>query len=100
MRYSISTFALALAFALPAVAQQGHQTPPEMFIQKLDTSGDGRVSMDEYLAPTRKAFGRMDRNGDGYIDRAEAQASYDEMQKRMQEMRKRYQQQGGGQYHR
>ena len=99
MKYSIA--ALALTFALPAFAQQGQQNPPHMFIQKLDTSGDGRVSMDEYLAPTRKTFARMDRNGDGYIDEAEAKASYDAMRKRMEEMRKRYQRQRGQQqYHR
>jgi hypothetical protein len=39
----------------------------------------------------------MDRNKDGNLDRAEVQAFNAEMDKRMQEMRQRMQQQGYGQ---
>ncbi len=38
----------------------------------MDKDGDGRVSQDEFLAPMRDAFGRMDADGDGFLDDRES----------------------------
>jgi Ca2+-binding EF-hand superfamily protein len=40
------------------------------FVQ-LDRNGDGRVSLDEYLADGHARFQRADRNRDGRLSRAE-----------------------------
>lgn len=40
----------------------------QMLVRKLDTNGDGVVSLDEYLAGARARFARLDKNGDGYLD--------------------------------
>ncbi len=37
------------------------------YLKRMDTDGDGRVSLDEYLAWMSYAFERMDRNGDGVL---------------------------------
>jgi hypothetical protein len=57
---------------------QDFQTRREPRIMAADTDGDGRVSRAEFTAaatggkgdPARR-FTRLDRNGDGYVDRAE-----------------------------
>lgn len=45
-------------------------------VKKLDTNGDGVVSLDEYLAGAKMRFGRLDKNGDGYITADEAPAHH------------------------
>lgn len=37
------------------------------YLELMDTDGDGRVSLDEYLAWMSYAFERMDRDGDGVL---------------------------------
>ena len=37
------------------------------YLKRMDTDGDGRVSLDEYLTWMGYAFDRMDRNGDGVL---------------------------------
>ena len=38
---------------------------------EMDKDGDGTVSQDEFLAPLREAFGRMDADNDGFLDDGE-----------------------------
>lgn len=38
---------------------------------EMDKDGDGKVSQDEFLAPLREAFARMDSNSDGFLDDGE-----------------------------
>lgn len=38
---------------------------------EMDKDGDGKVSQDEFLAPLREAFGRMDADHDGFLDEGE-----------------------------
>lgn len=41
----------------------------ERRVKALDTNGDGVVSLEEYEAPLRWHLSRLDRNGDGMLDR-------------------------------
>lgn len=38
---------------------------------EMDRDGDGKVSQEEFLAPLREAFGRMDADSDGFLDDGE-----------------------------
>ncbi|MHB8912246.1 MAG: EF-hand domain-containing protein [Lysobacter sp.] len=65
-------FAAALLAAglgpAPAMAQVRASSD---YLQRMDGSGDGRVSLAEYQAWMGYAFERMDRNGDGELSAAE-----------------------------
>ncbi len=43
----------------------------EHIVKKLDSNGDGSVSLDEYLAAAKARFSKLDKNGDGFIDAGE-----------------------------
>lgn len=103
--------ALLLAVAMPVAAQQGAgQAPsPEVFMQMKDTDKDGKVTMEEFKAPTpeqvqamEQQFAYMDKNGDGVITADEVEAFMQEMQQRMQQMQQQMmqRQQGGNPYQR
>ena len=84
MKYAIPTLAVTLIVAAPAFAQQQQPDQAAMFLKTFDANGDGRVSKDEYLKPQiqqiEKQFDYMDKNKDGVVDQAEAQAFAQEMQ--------------------
>ena len=69
---------LCLAAALPAAASgpvadaavAGGQAAVETtgsYLQRMDSDGDGRISLDEYQAWMGYGFARMDGNGDGLL---------------------------------
>lgn len=53
--------------------QEGEDQHPDIhssateFVNQLDTDGDHRISLKEYLDATKVWFNRWDLNGDGYI---------------------------------
>lgn len=51
--------------AAPAAADRVGEV--DGYLARMDTDGDGWVSLDEYLAWMTYAFERMDRNGDGVL---------------------------------
>ncbi len=51
-------------FALGAQAQVADTGT---YLKRMDSDGDGKVSVDEYVAWMMYAFDRMDRNGDGVL---------------------------------
>ena len=57
--------ALVATFAPPVQAQVPATSE---YLERMDSDGYGRVSLDEYLARMGYAFERMDRNGDGVLD--------------------------------
>lgn len=60
--------ALALLLAGPAMGAASAQVERTGdYLSKMDTDGDGRVSLAEYLAWMGYAFEKMDRNGDGVL---------------------------------
>ncbi|TVQ92345.1 MAG: EF-hand domain-containing protein [Chromatiaceae bacterium] len=60
----------------PGEPDQPPGDPAAAFIQQLDTDGDGRVSLDEALAPQQARFAEVDTDGDGYITAEEAHAAF------------------------
>jgi Ca2+-binding EF-hand superfamily protein len=84
---SITSFALATLVAATAAStalaqapegQQEQTDPSAAFVQQLDTDGDGKVSLDEALAPQGPRFAEADRDSDGAITAAEAGESFKE----------------------
>lgn len=76
---------LAAACGLQATAQDRPRGPAEM-LSRADTDGDGKVSRAEFMAARtaemEQAFGRIDADGDGFIDAREAE----QVAARMREM--------------
>ena len=60
-RFSCAALVL---FALGAHAQVADTGT---YLQRMDSNGDGKVSVDEYVDWMMYAFDRMDRNGDGTL---------------------------------
>lgn len=58
------------ALSAPASAQSRIETTTD-YLQRMDADGDGRVSLEEYLAWMSYAFDAMDADGDGVLGPAE-----------------------------
>ena len=43
-------------------------------LKRLDTDKDGKVSLEEFIAPMKAHFARMDANKDGFLDETELKA--------------------------
>jgi len=52
---------------LAGSAVQAQVADTGSYLQRMDTDGDGRVSVEEYVQWMLYAFERMDRNGDGVL---------------------------------
>jgi Ca2+-binding EF-hand superfamily protein len=78
--HSIIAAAIAGTFATGvALAQEApppNTSPAEAFIQQLDTDGDGKVSLEEALAPQKTRITETDTDGDGFISAEEASAAF------------------------
>jgi hypothetical protein len=82
---------------LKAMEERGMPDPGQNLVDNLDKDGDGKINLDEKLAPSKASFGAMDSSGDGQADQAEASAYFEamrvQMQERMQQMQEQMQQQ-------
>jgi Ca2+-binding EF-hand superfamily protein len=82
MQRAASILAAAVAaslFTTSAIAQDepaAASSPADAFIQQLDTDGDGKVSLDEALAPQKTRFSETDTDGDGFVSSEEASAAF------------------------
>jgi len=56
-----------LVFALAGAPAAAQVTATAEYLERMDSDGDGRVSLQEYLDWMGYAFERMDRNGDGVL---------------------------------
>ncbi|KAF1685378.1 hypothetical protein B1992_12455 [Pseudoxanthomonas broegbernensis] len=65
--------AVLLAALLPCWPWAAHAQVERTgdYLARMDADGDGRVSLDEYLAWMGYAFARMDRDGNGVLSPAE-----------------------------
>ncbi|AGH75719.1 EF hand [Xanthomonas citri pv. citri] len=63
----VRTFVIVGLAALPAVAAQAQVQDSQQYLQRMDTDGDGRVSLDEYLAWMSYAFDQRDTDHDGVL---------------------------------
>jgi hypothetical protein len=64
----LAAAALGAAAPVPAMAQV---TATSEYLQRMDSDGDGRVSLTEYQAWMSYAFDAMDRDADGVLSAAE-----------------------------
>ncbi|AEQ94507.1 EF hand domain protein [Xanthomonas oryzae pv. oryzicola BLS256] len=64
---SMRRLLIACLASLPAVAAQAQVQDSQQYLQRMDTDGDGRVSLDEYLAWMSYAFDQRDTNHDGVL---------------------------------
>ena len=62
----VCVLGLAALAAVPAAANAQVAATGD-YLELMDSDGDGRVSLEEYLAWMTYAFERMDRNGDGML---------------------------------
>lgn len=65
-----ASLALVLVASTLAVAPPANAAPPATsagYLERMDSDGDGRVSLAEYLDWMGHAFRGMDRNGDGVL---------------------------------
>ncbi len=65
----------ALAQAADPPAPGGHANFAQRAIQKMDTNGDGRISLDEYLAAAAVHFKSLDSQNKGSIDATDLASS-------------------------
>jgi EF-hand domain pair len=62
------TFNSGCMMAVRAVAQQRQPADPGRIFDSADSNGDGIITREEFVAAGERAFARLDRNSDGYID--------------------------------
>lgn len=70
--------AVAIA-ALSATAFAKTPTPAQSFMRSLDGNKNGTVSQKEFLKPSIDEFKQIDTNGDGAIDKKEAEVYVERM---------------------
>ena len=73
-RCAMAMVPVLLALSAGASAQAHSQSQVQStrdYLQRMDTDGDGRVSLAEYQAWMSYAFDGMDRDGDGVLSAAE-----------------------------
>ncbi|TCK49876.1 EF hand domain-containing protein [Xanthomonas vasicola] len=63
----VRTGLIACLASLSAVAAHAQVQDSQQYLQRMDTDGDGRVSLDEYLAWMSYAFDQRDTNHDGVL---------------------------------
>ncbi len=56
-------------------------------LKKIDTDGDGQISLDEFLAKAEKRFGKMDADEDGFVTAEEYKEKRKAVRAKSQERR-------------
>lgn len=59
-------------------------------LKKLDTNGDEKVDLNEFLANAEQRFNELDQDSDGYVTKEEASAKHREMREKHRKMREKH----------
>lgn len=91
MKKLLAMTALTLAFASPALAEDGAKYDGkkhhkgDMMFEKLDLNNDGEITREEFQAFHATKFTEMDTDGSGVITREEADAAKAKWKEKMKE---------------
>lgn len=88
---------LTMIAATPTFAQSADEERKGP-MAKVDTNGDGVISMDEHLAVAKDRFGKIDTDGDGALSREEIRAGKENRRSAMKERRQNRDNNGGSQF--
>lgn len=96
--FAIAGVLLALQGGAWAMEGGGPDAKPHNMMEEADTNHDEKVSFDEFKAGHEKRmqahFKKMDANGDGFIDQAEAKKGREQMRENMKERMEKRQERG------
>lgn len=67
MKHKFIAASLLMALSLPVLAADDMPTRGSRVMQRLDTNGDGVISLDEFKFPGTRMLKRADINGDGAV---------------------------------
>jgi hypothetical protein len=71
-----ASFCAAAQDTAPPATAGAHPAFFQRLLKKTDSNGDGRISLDEYLAAAKARFARLDTNGDGFLQADELAAGH------------------------
>ncbi len=84
--FAIGTMALAslgtLANAEPHEGGKGHKARGAEHFAKMDTDGDGKISLEEHQAASQDRFSKLDADGDGFVTHEEMKAKKEAMREK------------------
>lgn len=60
------------AFVARNALATGARPDPGRILANADTNGDGKITRSEFIESRASLFARLDRNGDGYLDKQDA----------------------------
>jgi hypothetical protein len=69
---------------------------PEKMYEALDANKDGKVSLEEFLAPHNTRFTEIDTNKDGFLSQEEMKTHHDAMREKWKEKRGEMKDKRGG----
>jgi len=67
---------LASSLVMAQDPQPATASPADAFVGQLDSDGDGKISLDEAVAPQKARFSETDANGDGMLSAEEAGTAF------------------------
>lgn len=81
------------AETLEKMKARGMPEPNEIFLNRFDTNGDGKVDFEEFGRPSTESFKFVDTDGDGFLTKPELEGYIDHMKEQVKRMQQQQSQQ-------